>query len=248
MTQDLDKIATQAHIENRVEMVKVLELLRNAIDNNEMPSPKELLQNKKNKKKPSDSIKRPSNSNIIYTNQLGKFGLLTIIRKFCDKHGINKQKLVPISKKISKILWKELSTVHQKFFEQLASEVKKEHEKMYPNYKYRPKRKPSNYTKFKQFDPNDSKTKTTDCTSSPMNNISFADPVSSQEYHEDEELDEDIFEDLDLSEDELPDGYPKFHEEPPSTPLEINYGHSPSSLEVNYDETSSVSSTHNNND
>jgi hypothetical protein len=104
---------------------------------------------------------------------------------------------------------------------------------MYPDY--RPKRKPSNYTKFRQFDPNDSKTKTIDCTSSPMNNVSFVDPVSSQEYHEGEELDEqieeDIYEDLDLSEDEFPvddddfpDSPPKFNEELPPTPLlGINY-------------------------
>ncbi|GBB96767.1 hypothetical protein RclHR1_02830003 [Rhizophagus clarus] len=176
-------------------MEYVLNLLRRAIDNKDMPKAKELLQqvDKKTEKRPPNSIKRPSNSNIIYTNQLGKFGLLDIIRKFCEKRGINKQKLVPISKKVSNILWKELQPVYQKFFEELALEVKKEHKKMYPDYKYKPKRKPSNFTKFKEYAPNESKSTTIDsisCIPLPMNTTVSA--VTSQEYHEDEEDGEQI--------------------------------------------------------
>ncbi|PKC66203.1 hypothetical protein RhiirA1_460051 [Rhizophagus irregularis] len=78
--------------------------------------PKSYCKLTKNPKK--DPIKRPANSITIYINQLGKFGLLDII---------DKQKLVPIPKKDYNTLWKELSTAHQKFFEELALEVKKEH-------------------------------------------------------------------------------------------------------------------------
>ncbi|CAB4412698.1 unnamed protein product [Rhizophagus irregularis] len=259
MTQELDKWATQAYNENKDNMENVLNLLRIAIDNDEMPKAKELLQVNKKTKKGSNPIKRPSNSNIIYTNQLGKFGLLDIIRRFCDDNGINKQKLVPISKKISNILWKELSPVHQKFFEELASEVKKEHEAMYPSYKYKPKRKPNNHDKFKPWDYNESKTKpldSVDCIPSPMNNM----PVSRheelddehQEYREDEELDEQIREveeepdDEDIYEEEsddetyeptddsLTDSPPKFREPTPPTPLILkNLHHHPSPSTTN---------------
>ncbi|CAB5361665.1 unnamed protein product [Rhizophagus irregularis] len=195
MTQEFDKWATQAYTENKVDIENVLNLLRIAIDNNEMPKAKELLLFNKTTKKGSNPIKRPSNSNIIYTNQLGKFGLLKIIRKFCDENGINKQNLVPISKKISAILWKELSTVHQKFFEELALDVKKEHQLMYPNYKYQPERKKYKSTKFINYVPN---------------NESIIQPVvTSHDDNDkfDEQMEEDGYEDYEDYED---DGLPKF--------------------------------------
>ncbi|RGB31728.1 hypothetical protein C1646_670673 [Rhizophagus diaphanus] len=250
MTQELDKWATQAYTENKDNMENVLNLLRIAIDNDEMPKAKELLQVNKKTKKGSNPIKRPSNSNIIYTNQLGKFGLLDITRKFCDENGINKQKLVPISKKISAILWKELSTVHQKFFEELASEVKKEHETMYPFYKYQPKRKAINHDKFKPWDLKESKTKpidSVDCIPSTMNNTLVSrheEPdYEHQEYREDEELDDEEESDDEIYEptdDSLTDSPPKFREPTPPTPL--NYEKPSSSPE------SSTPSTTNNND
>ncbi|CAB4412692.1 unnamed protein product [Rhizophagus irregularis] len=196
MTQELDKLVTQAYIENKDKIEEVLNLLRNAIDNGRMPNAKELLQVNKKTKKGSNPIKRPSNSNIIYTNQLGKFGLLDIIRKFCDENGINKQKLVPISKKISNILWKELSTVHQKFFEELALDVKKEHQLMYPNYKYQTERKKYKSTKFINYVPN---------------NESIIQPVvTSHDDNDkfDEQMEEDGYEDD--YEDYEDDGLPKF--------------------------------------
>jgi hypothetical protein len=48
MTQEQDKLATQAYTENKDEIENILSLLRNAIENDEMPKAKELLQvNKK---------------------------------------------------------------------------------------------------------------------------------------------------------------------------------------------------------
>ncbi|GBB96769.1 hypothetical protein RclHR1_02830005 [Rhizophagus clarus] len=122
---------------------------------------------------------------------------------------------------------------------------------MYPQYKYhQSKRKPSNFTKFKEYASNESKSTTVDsvsCIPSPMNTT-----VTSQEYHENEEYDEQIenmYEDFNLSDDEVQDAddsssdssFPKFYEksppppikgltpievcddEPPSTPLEVDY-------------------------
>ncbi|RIA94976.1 hypothetical protein C1645_758795 [Glomus cerebriforme] len=115
-----------------------------------MPTAKDLLRDQKS----SIKVKRPPNLNIIYTNRLNKFGLLEIIRKFCEQHGINKQKLIPLSKKVSKILWNELlSDQHRKFFEKLALEVSKEHKILYPTYKYQPKRKRNNYSTFRSYEP-----------------------------------------------------------------------------------------------
>src|ERR1700719_1638267 len=119
MLTDCNKLALQAHTENKYELSNLLSSLGRAIDNNEMPTAKDLLRDQNSSKK----IKRPPNSNIIYTNRLNKFGLLEIIRKFCEEYGINKQRLIPLSKKVSKILWNELSDQHKKFFEELASKV-----------------------------------------------------------------------------------------------------------------------------
>ncbi|RIA94973.1 hypothetical protein C1645_525448 [Glomus cerebriforme] len=141
MTQKLvlQELALQVHSENKVELDDVLNSLREAIDKNEMPTAKDLLRDQKS----STKIKRPPNSNIIYTNLLNRFGFLDIIGKFCEKHEISKQKLIPLSKKVSIISWKELPDQYQKFFEELALKVSAEHKILYPNYKYQPIRKSS---------------------------------------------------------------------------------------------------------
>ncbi|CAB4483575.1 hypothetical protein RhiirA5_357093 [Rhizophagus irregularis] len=132
LVTDINELILQVRSENKEELDNLLILLEKKIDNDEMPKANEILRYHDSDKK----IKRPPNSIIIYTNQIGKFGLLNIIRNFCEKHGINKQKLVPISKKLSKILWEDLSSEHQNFFEELALKVNVEHKKLYPNYKY----------------------------------------------------------------------------------------------------------------
>ncbi|CAB4412695.1 unnamed protein product [Rhizophagus irregularis] len=190
MAQKPDDWATLACIENKDKIEEVLNLFRNAIDNDEMPKAKELLQVKKG----SNSIKRPPNYNIIYVNQLGKFGLLDIIRKFCDEHGINKQNMVPICKKISKILWDELSVEHKNFFSNLAIEVEREHRRLYPNYKYRPMRKIKSV--YKYYEHNKSKIKPADHVSSHMNNTPAHMPVTSQDVNDEfEQIDDDSYDD-----------------------------------------------------
>jgi hypothetical protein len=153
MAINLDKLVLQVHSENKDELDNLLNSFQKKIDNDEMPKANELVRGQDFNKK----IKRPPNSNIIYTNQIGKFGLLNIVRNFCEKHGINKQYLVPILKKLSKILWKNLSNEHQKFFVELGVKAGVEHKRLYPNYKYKPKRT----TLLKHYEP---KTKTDDST------------------------------------------------------------------------------------
>ena len=75
-TINLDGSALQVYAEFKEQLHNLLNSLRSLIDNDKMPKAKELL-------KPPDKngkISRPQNSNIIYTNQLNKIGLLEIIR------------------------------------------------------------------------------------------------------------------------------------------------------------------------
>ncbi|CAB4392437.1 unnamed protein product [Rhizophagus irregularis] len=148
LVTDISELTLQVRSENKEELDNLLISFEKRIDNNEMPKANEILRHQDSDKK----IKRPPNSNIIYTNQIGKYGLLDIIRNFCDKNGINKQKLVPISIKLSKILWKDLSNEHQNFFEELALKVNVEHKKLYPNYKYVPVIKRKARTTYKLYD------------------------------------------------------------------------------------------------
>ncbi|RIA94974.1 hypothetical protein C1645_817347 [Glomus cerebriforme] len=160
MTQNLNELAIQVNNENKDELNNLLSSLREAIDKNGMPTTKDYLPDQKS----STKIKRPPNSNIIYTNLLNKFGFLYIIGKFCDKHRINKQKLLPLSKKVSKILWEELPERYQKFFKELASILRKKHKNLYPDYIYKPKRNRNDYSTFKPYE---LKTKTTPIKSIP---------------------------------------------------------------------------------
>ncbi|RIA94975.1 hypothetical protein C1645_817348 [Glomus cerebriforme] len=203
MTQNLNELAIQVNNENKDELNKLLSSLREAIDKNEMPTAKDLLRDQKS----STKIKRPPNSNIIYTNQLNRFGFLDIIRKFCDKHRINKQKLMPLSKKVSKILWEELPERYQKFFKGLASEVSKEHKNLYPDYIYKPNRKINDHSTFKPYE---LKTKTTPNKSIPGHKNEQL--ISTNESYE--QIGE---EDNDYSVDELP----MYDETLPIIPLSI---------------------------
>ncbi|GBB97963.1 hypothetical protein RclHR1_31050001 [Rhizophagus clarus] len=139
--------ASKVLVEKTEELKNLIISFQNKIDNREMPKANEIVRVQDS----GNKIKRPPNSNIIYTNQLGKCGLLDIIRGFCEEHDINKQKLVPISKKVSKSLWEELSPIHKKFFEDLATEVSDEHKKLHPNYKYKPVRKVRTEPMYKYY-------------------------------------------------------------------------------------------------
>jgi hypothetical protein len=185
VTIDLDMLTLQAYSENKV----TLDSLVNTTTNNEVPKANEFLQDQNSNKK----IKRPPNSYIIFTKLLNMNGLFDITRKFCEKHKINKQKMIPISKKISKILWEELSTVHKKIFSDLAIEVEKEHKRLYPSYKYQPIRRKSNGAKFKEYKP---KIKPADHISIPTNNTSTHVFITSQDENDEfEQMDEDGYED-----------------------------------------------------
>src|SRR4051794_8217385 len=205
---DLDESALQVFAEYKDKLNHLLASLRQLIDNDDMPKAKDLL-------KPPDKsgkIRRPPNSNIIYTNQLNKVGLLEIIREYCENYEINKQNLVPISKKLSKILWKELSENYQKFFDKLASEVSVEHRILYPKYKYRPKRK-SRVGTIKYYDP---KTKKSSRESNQVDE-SNVEHTTQVDYEDDNELDEQ----MDSQDSENDDDYlPTFVENPPSSPLQ----------------------------
>ncbi|RIA85987.1 hypothetical protein C1645_780688, partial [Glomus cerebriforme] len=48
---------------------------------------------------------------------------------------------MPTSKKLSNILWEELSINYREFFTDLASKVVIEHGQVYPDYKYEPKKR-----------------------------------------------------------------------------------------------------------
>ncbi|GBB97730.1 hypothetical protein RclHR1_03050019 [Rhizophagus clarus] len=134
-------------VEKKEEFNNLIISFQNKIDNGEMPKANEIVRDQDS----GNKIKRPPNSHIIYTNHLGKGGLLNIIRNFCEEHNINKQYLVPISKKVSKSLWEKLSPTHKKFFEDLAVEVSDEHKRLHPNYKYKPVRKIRTEPMYKRY-------------------------------------------------------------------------------------------------
>ncbi|CAB4460710.1 uncharacterized protein OCT59_010189 [Rhizophagus irregularis] len=187
--------------EKEDELETLILLFESKIDNNKMPTANEIVKHQDSKKK----IKRPPNSNIIYTNQLGKCGLLDIIRNFCDHHGINKQKLVPISKKVSKTLWERLSPVHQGFFEELALKVSKEHKLKHPNYKYQPERKKKKTPTYKHYDPEKKLKHNTD-SNHHVENPSADNEVNEQQYEEsntstDNEVNEQQYEESNTSTD-----------------------------------------------
>ncbi|CAB4416464.1 unnamed protein product [Rhizophagus irregularis] len=180
--QDIQDWPTKVLTEKRDELDSLILLFVNKINNNDMPKADEIVRDQ-DLGNSGKKIKRPPNSNIIYTNQLGKCGLLSIIRNFCDHHGINKQKLVPISKKVSKTLWERLSPVHQGFFEELALKVSKEHKLKHPNYKYQPERKKKKTPTYKHYDPEKKLKHNTD-SNHHVESPSADNEVNEQQYEE----------------------------------------------------------------
>jgi hypothetical protein len=158
-TQDL---VSQFFFDNKAELDNLLNRFKNEINKDEMLKFNELWQN-------HDSIKpkRPPNSFLLYSNQLRKCGLYDIIKNFCGKHGINRKKQNTLLCKITGILWKE--SVHQKFFKELALEVKRLHQAKYPNYKFQPKKRSGSGIKFKYIDPNKTIKKSVNYVPPPLN-------------------------------------------------------------------------------
>ncbi|UZO27625.1 uncharacterized protein OCT59_019815 [Rhizophagus irregularis] len=193
---DLKTLTLQVYTENKV----ILDTLKNTTVNSKVPKANEFLQDQNSK---DNKIKRPPNSYIIFSVLLNKYGLLDIIRKFCDNHKINKQKLVPISKIISKNLWNELSIEHKNIYSNLAVEVEKEHKKLYPDYNYQPMRKKIKSVHYKHYEHIKSKIKPADHVSSYMNNTPAHMPVTSQVVNDEfEQKDDDIYDSYDDSYDE----------------------------------------------
>ncbi|CAI2161345.1 9055_t:CDS:1 [Funneliformis geosporum] len=99
-------------------------------------------------------IKRPSNSNILYTNTLNNH-LGEVVKKICDDFNVNMSKKMPLMKKFSNPIWKELKEKDQKyteFFENLALKIKTAHTEKHPDYVYTPNRnKHKQGALFKQF-------------------------------------------------------------------------------------------------
>ncbi|RIA88817.1 hypothetical protein C1645_773910 [Glomus cerebriforme] len=227
--------ASQVLSEKEKACSNLLNAFAKKINNHDMPSADDILQvqkDQKGQKGKNQKIKRAPNSNIIYTNQLAKAGLLEIIREFCNEKGINKQKLVPISKKVSKTLWNKLSEPNRKFFEELASEVASKHKELYPDYKYSPQRKERKETVYKPYEPKTSKTETIDSpvNDAPVHSFEFMEytPVSSVSSQVDHE--EAQFLNFETDEDSLPltpssfeQPPPTFDEAPPFPPLTSNF-------------------------
>ena len=233
VNSNTDALTLQAYADCKKELENLLNLLISHI-RNKIPKAKDFLP--KNK----DKITRPANSNIIYTNLLNKLGLLKIAREFCENNKINKQHLVPITKKISKILWKEIPDVHKKFFDELANEVAAEHKRLYPNYKYEPKRRIKKDTTYKHYKP---KMETPDFENQvPNHSIDQQSAIEGDQMEEDyysidgsqdsqdfvTENDDDSQDSQDSQDfgmeidDYSVDSPPTFRENPPHPPLEVN--------------------------
>ncbi|GBB96774.1 hypothetical protein RclHR1_02830010 [Rhizophagus clarus] len=155
---DWNELISLFFSDNKVELNDSLNLFQKKIDNDEMPKTHELLQ---------DYKARIPNAFFIYFRQLKKCGLDNIISKFCGRNGIYRQS--KLSLKIATNLW-EKSPEHQRFFSELASEARKEHEKMYPKHKPRTSiiRKEFTYSV-------ESETKTIDSFSSTIDSFSYLD-------------------------------------------------------------------------
>lgn len=178
----IEDVPARVLVEKKDELENLIVIFKSKIDNNELPKANEIVRDQVSGSR--NKIKRPPNSNLIYTNQLGKNGLLDIIRKFCEEYGINKQKMVPISKKVSKTLWNKLSPVHQKFFEELALKVSKEHKLLHPNYKYKPERKKKKTITYKYYDHENSKKPLKPNTDLPPSNHHVENPSADNVQHE----------------------------------------------------------------
>jgi hypothetical protein len=226
-----EELAKKVYAENEDALNELLKSFLCAIDLDQMPKADEILNKKSRNAK--NNIPRPPNSNIIYTNLLNNFGLLGIIRKFCEKHGINKQSLIPISKKLSKILWNKISDEHRKFFDELAAEVSSEHKKMYPDYKYKPKRKDRKGTiiQYKPTTETDNEKpihhQPVDISMAQNSHVDKTDEtsISANDTNDDEQMNDaltyDSQEECTSDESDGDDNFPTFVEGRPSTPLQF---------------------------
>ncbi|GBC10778.1 hypothetical protein RclHR1_00990011 [Rhizophagus clarus] len=115
------------------EIIVTVKKLLHAIKIGDIPSAEALLP--KSEKK-NGQARRPSNSNILCSNQLMKFGIKTIAASICDKYRYNKQLIMVISRRFTGKIWNEvLDDETKKYFDDLAANVDKLHKDKYPNFK-----------------------------------------------------------------------------------------------------------------
>ncbi|KAI0765896.1 hypothetical protein BD413DRAFT_673123 [Trametes elegans] len=98
------------------------------------------------KKGDDDYIKRPENAFILFRRQRCTERQTAREEEASVSGPVKKQRQADLSKTISQ-QWKSLSAEDRQYWENLAKEKKKEHEKMYPNYVYRPQRNKDKKTK-----------------------------------------------------------------------------------------------------
>ncbi|PPQ70211.1 hypothetical protein CVT26_014468 [Gymnopilus dilepis] len=92
------------------------------------------------KKGDEDYIKRPENAFILFRRKCCEDRQQSQEEAAASAEGpAKKQRQADLSKTISQ-QWKSLSAEERKYWEDLAKNKKAEHEKMYPNYVYRPQR------------------------------------------------------------------------------------------------------------
>jgi hypothetical protein len=114
------------------------------------------------KKGDEDYIKRPENAFILFRRKCCEDRQQVQEETAAVAEGpTKKQRQADLSKTISQ-QWKSLSPGDRKYWEDLAKNKKHEHEKLYPNYVYRPQRardkdgRTKNNKKAKKFDQNES--------------------------------------------------------------------------------------------
>jgi hypothetical protein len=89
------------------------------------------------KKGDDDYVKRPENAFILFRRKCCEERAAVAAEDSLD--GARKQRQADLSKTISQ-QWKCLSSEERHYWEELAKEKKKEHERLYPDYVYRPQR------------------------------------------------------------------------------------------------------------
>lgn len=135
------------------------------------------------KKGDDDYIKRPENAFILFR------------RKCCEERqaaqeeaaaGIDgparKQRQADLSKTISQ-QWKGLTTEERRHWEELAKEKKKEHEKLYPDYVYRPQRAKDKDGRVKARKSSKGAIRDETDQETDSERVSFVLPVASQRHH-----------------------------------------------------------------
>ncbi|CAG8436304.1 11148_t:CDS:1 [Funneliformis mosseae] len=149
----VDKIITLRRGKYKTDIDNAIQSLKYEIDNNDMEI--YVIKYSKNVERNRDGkIKRPSNSNILYTNTLNKH-LDQVVEKICEDHQVKRCMKMPLGKKFSKIIWEELKEEQKytDFFKELATKIKEAHAKKNPGYVYKPNRNKNKHTIIKQYRP-----------------------------------------------------------------------------------------------